>query len=52
MNRTRLIFSLLKYVLILHRFTDFQVNEIGEDGKVLHLQVIGTLENKIEVFII
>lgn len=24
-----------------HRFSDFQVNEISEDGSVLHLQQIG-----------
>ena len=32
--------------LIECRFTDFQVNEIGKDGKVVHLRSIGLTEEE------
>jgi hypothetical protein len=41
-----LIFYLSQTNANVDRYTDFQVNEIGEDGKVLHLKVLGNGEQE------
>lgn len=41
--------NVLASIPTLNRFSDFQVNEIGEDGKVIHLRSIGSSESKVEV---